>query len=159
VTPEEEIGRFMRERGWSLALAESCTGGLIAARITDVPGSSAYFIMGFVTYDNGAKERFLSVPREAMVEKGAVSPEVARSMAEGARSAAGVDVALSVTGIAGPEGGSREKPVGTVYMGLSCTQRTFVRRFLFRGDRAEIRRSASEEGLKMILDYCEGRLS
>lgn len=156
---EERIGSILRERGLRIAVAESCTGGLIANRITDIQGASDYFDMGFVTYSNDSKEVFLFVPEDVIAAKGAVSSEVARAMAEGVREVTGVDVALSVTGIAGPGGGSPEKPVGTVYIGLAAEGGAFVRKFLFSGDRISIKTQTSEEALKMMLDYLEGKVT
>ena len=141
-----------------IAVAESCTGGHIANRITNIQGSSDYFNMGFVTYSNNSKELYLFVPEEVIAEKGAVSSEVAKAMAEGLRAATEAGVALSVTGVAGPGGGTPEKPVGTVYAGLASKDGTFVRKFLFSGDRISIKEQTSEEALKLVLDYLEGRL-
>ena len=118
-TLESAVGRLLKERGATLALAESCTGGLLAKRLTDMPGSSAYFLEGLVTYSNESKERLLGVPKEMLEEHGAVSEPVARKMAEGARKLAGSDYGLSVTGVAGPDGGTDEKPVGLVFLGLA----------------------------------------
>ncbi len=155
---EERIGRILKEKSLKIAVAESCTGGLIANRITNVQGASEYFEMGFVTYSNDAKELFLFVPEEMIAKAGAVSYEVAQLMAQGVREVTDVDVALSVTGIAGPGGGTPEKPVGTVYIGLASKEGVFVRKFLFSGDRIEIKQQTSEEALKMVLDALEGRL-
>jgi PncC family amidohydrolase len=151
MTPEEKVGTRLREKGMRIASAESCTGGLIAKRITDIAGASDYFEMGLVTYSNVAKERFLAVPGSLLAQKGAVSPEVAEAMAEGVRSAAGVDVGVSVTGIAGPGGGSPEKPVGTVYIGVSLKGRSVVKKCFFGGDRAAIREATSGEALSLTL--------
>ncbi|MBA3611126.1 MAG: competence/damage-inducible protein A, partial [Rubrobacter sp.] len=118
-TLESAVGDLLKERGATLALAESCTGGLLAKRFTDSPGASAYFTDGLVTYSNEAKERLLDVPHELIVEHGAVSEPVVRAMAEGARKASGADYGLSVTGVAGPDGGTDEKPVGLVWVGLA----------------------------------------
>jgi len=118
-TLESAVGRLLKEGGATLALAESCTGGLLAKRLTDIAGSSAYFREGLVTYSNESKERWLGVPHEMLLEHGAVSEPVARKMAEGVRRIAGTDYGLSVTGIAGPDGGTKEKPVGLVFVGLS----------------------------------------
>ena len=118
-TLEGAVARLLKERDVTLALAESCTGGLLAKRLTDLPGSSAFFVEGLVTYSNESKERLLGVPKDLLIEHGAVSGPVARAMAEGARKIAGADYGLSVTGIAGPEGGTEEKPVGLVYVGIS----------------------------------------
>jgi nicotinamide-nucleotide amidase len=125
-TLESAVGRLLKERGATLALAESCTGGLLAKRLTDIAGSSAYFKEGLITYSNESKERWLGVTHEMLLEHGAVSESVARKMAEGVRKIAGTDYGLSVTGIAGPDGGTKEKPVGLVFVGLSDAEGTFV---------------------------------
>ena len=155
---EARIGRILRERRMKIAVAESCTGGHIANRITNIQGASDYFDLGFVTYSNDSKELYLFVPEEVIAEKGAVSSEVAKAMAEGLRETTEADIALSVTGVAGPGGGSPEKPVGTVFVGLASKDRTFVNKFLFSGDRISIKEQTSEEALKLVLDYLEGRL-
>ena len=159
MTLERKIGKILQERSLTLGLAESCTGGLVASRITDVPGSSAYFMAGFVTYSNEAKTKFLSVPDKIIARHGAVSNIVAERMAKGVRAAAGVDIGVSITGIAGPAGGSPEKPVGTVFIGLATKKEVFVRKFLFSGNRREVRKRSSEEALTMLFDYLEGRLA
>jgi nicotinamide-nucleotide amidase len=125
-TLEGAVGRLLKERGATLALAESCTGGLLAKRLTDMPGSSAYFTEGLVTYSNESKERLLGVPHGLIAEHGAVSEAVAREMAEGARRVSGADYGLSVTGVAGPSGGTQEKPVGLVFVGISDAEDTFA---------------------------------
>jgi nicotinamide-nucleotide amidase len=118
-TLEGAVGRLLTERGETLSLAESCTGGLLVKRLTDGAGSSTYLKEGFVTYSNESKERLLGVPHDLLVEHGAVSEPVAKAMAEGVRKIAGTDYGLSVTGVAGPGGGSEEKPVGLVFVGIS----------------------------------------
>jgi nicotinamide-nucleotide amidase len=138
-TMDTVLASLFRKSGLSLALAESCTGGLIAGHITEQAGSSAYFLEGNVTYSNQAKTRMLQVPAELIQAKGAVSAEVAKAMATGARRAAGSDLALSVTGIAGPDGGTPEKPVGTVYIALADAAGCRVQRYNFQGDRARVR--------------------
>jgi len=138
-TIDTVVARLFRETGLTLALAESCTGGLIAGRITAIPGSSGYFLLGAVTYSNDAKERLLGVSPELLAEKGAVSAEVARAMARGARRLAGSDLALAVTGIAGPDGGSPDKPVGTVFMALADRAGCSATGYHFTGDRHRIR--------------------
>lgn len=155
---EEMVGRVLREKGLKIGLAESCTGGLIADRITDVPGASDYFDLGIVSYGNQTKEAFLSVPHEVLERTGAVSAEVAKLMAEGVRIAGQAHIGLSVTGIAGPGGGRPDKPVGTVYIGLSTGEEIFVRKFLFAGSRREIKAQTSEEALKLLYEYLEGGL-
>jgi nicotinamide-nucleotide amidase len=127
-TLEGAVARLLEKSGATLALAESCTGGLLAKRLTDIPGSSAYLEEGVVTYSNESKERLLGVPHELLVEHGAVSEPVARAMAERARKLAGTDYGLSVTGIAGPDGGTEEKPVGLVFVGLSDAEETSAER-------------------------------
>jgi nicotinamide-nucleotide amidase len=127
-TLESAIGKLLTQRGETLALAESCTGGLLAKRLTDGAGSSAFFTEGLVTYSNEAKERLLGVPNKLLVEHGAVSEPVAKAMAEGVRKTAGTDYGLSVTGVAGPDGGTEEKPVGLVFVGLSDVEGTVAER-------------------------------
>ena len=138
-TLEGVIGGLLAERGQTVAAAESCTGGLVAHTITRNPGSSAYFLGGVVTYSNALKESLLQVERQTLLAHGAVSAETARTMAAGCRKLSGADYALSVTGIAGPSGGSTEKPVGTVYVGLAVAEETpEAYLFNFRGERGQI---------------------
>lgn len=147
------LGRLLGEKGKTLSVAESCTGGLMASLITRIPGSSEYFIGGAVTYANEAKIELLSVPERFLRLFGAVSREVALSMAEGARKHFGTDFALSVTGIAGPSGGSPEKPVGTVWIGLATPTETVARRFLFPGTRHEIQTLTAYTALDWLRRY------
>ena len=143
---------IFREKGLSLALAESSTGGMIAETVTNVAGASDIFYGSAVTYVNSAKEHILGVARETLEKHGAVSSECAEEMACGARSVYGADVAMSVTGIAGPGGGSEAKPVGTVWFGLATKDgaETFRRRF--DGDRAAVRRQTVEEVLRRLAE-------
>jgi len=159
MTLEKTVGKLLLEKSLTLGLAESCTGGLVAARITSVPGSSAYFMAGFVTYSNRAKTRFLSVPEKIIVRHGAVSSIVAGRMAKGVCDVAEVDIGLSITGIAGPAGGSPEKPVGTVFMALATGKHVLIQKFLFSGSRSVIRKQASDAALRMLLVHLEGRAS
>ena len=129
----ENVVQLLTERGLSIATAESCTGGLISAEITSVPGSSAVFGFGVCTYANEAKIRLLGVKEETLETVGAVSEETAVQMAEGVRKLSGADIGVSVTGIAGPSGGTPEKPVGTVYIGISTETHAFAVRNLFTG--------------------------
>jgi len=145
------VGALLRERGKRLALAVSCTGGLIAKLLTDTPGSSEFLDSAAVTYSNAAKERMLGVPGTLIQTHGAVSEPVAAAMARGARERAGADYALAVTGIAGPGGGTPAKPVGTVYIGLADPQEVFVRRFSFPGwSRAAVRRVTAYTALSAL---------
>jgi PncC family amidohydrolase len=155
MSPEEKLNAILMLNGRTIALAESCTGGLISSRITDVAGASNYFQAGVVSYGNKAKESFLGVPGEILATKGSVSAETAQEMAEGIRRAASADVGLSVTGIAGPGGGSAEKPVGTVYMALAAEEKTVVRKHLFSGDRRAIREQTAHEALLLLIEYFE----
>jgi PncC family amidohydrolase len=156
---EERLNRLLTLKGLTIAVAESCTGGLISSRITDVAGASVYFQAGLVTYSNETKEALLSVPRDLLIAKGAVSAEVAARMAEGVRHAAEADIGLSVTGIAGPGGGTSDKPVGTVYMGLAAVGVSLVRQHKFAGDRSAIKRQTADEALKFVLDYLGGQVA
>lgn len=137
------VAAGLRRKGVTLSVAESCTGGLVAKRITDLPGSSAYFLEGAVTYTDAAKKRCLGVPEELLAAHGAVSPETAAAMAEGMRRASGSDLAVAITGIAGPGGGSPEKPVGTVFIAVADGAGTESRGFRFAGTRDEIRTMTS----------------
>ena len=136
---DDVVAELLQGSGRTLALAESCTGGMIAQRITSIPGSSRYFLEGAVTYSNEAKIRQLGVPVALLEEKGAVSSDVASAMAKGIRQVAGSDLGLAVTGIAGPDGGVEGKPVGTVFISLAAPDGCWTKRFLFSGSREEIR--------------------
>ncbi|MCS7228478.1 MAG: competence/damage-inducible protein A [Candidatus Kryptonium sp.] len=147
---EEVIGRLLTERGLKLAVAESCTGGLIADRITNVPGSSKYFERGVVAYSNEAKVQILGVPEELIRNFGAVSREVAESMAEGVRKISGADIGISTTGIAGPTGATPTKPVGLVWIGYSDKNETFAKEFRFGDDRLENKQRATQMALEIL---------
>ena len=149
-TLEEVVGLRLAVGGFTLAVAESCTGGLVAQRVTEVPGSSVYFREGVVTYSNESKVRLLGVPSDLIAEYGAVSAPVAEAMAEGARLKAETDFGIAVTGIAGPGGGSEEKPVGLVYIALSDDAHTEHRKLLLPGDRNLIRWRASQAALDLL---------
>ncbi len=157
-TLELQVGILLRVRGLKLASAESCTGGLIADRITNIPGSSDYFLGGVVAYDNAVKINLLNVPAGLLAQHGAVSEETVRAMAEGARTLLGADIAVSVSGVAGPGGGSAEKPVGTTWIGLAAADGTWARHFCWDGDRRSNKTSSAEAALQMILDYFQGGL-
>lgn len=149
---EAEVGERLREREWTLATAESCCGGLLAHQITNVPGCSDYFLGGVVSYSNGSKVRMLDVRPESLDSYGAVSEEVAREMAEGARNYFGSDIALAVTGIAGPGGGTAEKPVGLVYIAVSSLAGSAVERNQFSGDRESIKKQSSDRALDLLME-------
>jgi PncC family amidohydrolase len=140
-------------RHLTIALAESCTGGLIAATLTEIPGSSGYFAGAVVSYSDGAKAELLGVPEPTLAAHGAVSAQVARAMAAGARERFGASLAASVTGIAGPDGGSVEKPVGLTYVGLAGAELVDVRRFVWSGDRAENRIQSARAVLRWLLEH------
>lgn len=150
------LHQLFTRHGLTLALAESCTGGMIAARVTDIPGCSAWFRGGVVAYNNQVKTDLLQVPETLLEQHGAVSEPVARTMAEGVRRAIGSDLALSVTGIAGPDGGTTEKPVGTVFMAVVDQRDCQVERFLFSGDRSQVRQQAVDQAIIMLKKRLEG---
>ena len=158
-TPLElRIGTLLNKKKLTLTTAESCTGGLVASRITDVPGSSAYFLGGIVAYSYEAKAALLNVSWDTLNGKGAVSHETVIEMAQGARKALGADIGVSVSGIAGPGGGTPEKPVGTVWIGLATPSGEEARHFVWEGDRVRNKYLSSEAALQFILDYLEGKL-
>ncbi len=149
-TIDSVVADLLHKRGLTLSLAESCTGGLLAKRITDMPGSSAYFLEGAITYSNAAKTRVLGVSSQLLEEKGAVSPEVAAAMAEGMRGLCGSDIAIAVTGIAGPDGGTPDKPVGTVFIALSTHAGSKTKGYRFFGSRHEIRNITTFSALDLL---------
>jgi nicotinamide-nucleotide amidase len=150
---EEVIGALLKQRRLTLAVAESCTGGMIGSRITNIPGSSEYFERGAVVYSNLAKTEMLGVPQELIERHGAVSAEVAGAMARGIRQAAGTSLGLGVTGIAGPGGGTEKKPVGLVYIALASPQGVRNAEHRFLGNREQIRIRASQMALDMVRRY------
>jgi nicotinamide-nucleotide amidase len=149
-TMEEVVGKLLQDRKQTLSVAESCTGGLIGMRLTDVSGSSSYFMEGSIVYSNDAKTRTLGVSKETLAQYGAVSSQTAEAMAEGMRRRAGTDYAISVTGIAGPDGGSEEKPVGTVYIGYADEKGTKFLHMQLPGDRYLIRWRSSQAALDYL---------
>jgi PncC family amidohydrolase len=149
------LGDRLRERRLSLGLAESCTGGMVASLVTDLPGSSAYFKGGIVSYSDAVKEQLLAVPGALLRERGAVSREVAKAMAEGVRERLGVDVGASVTGISGPVTSGTEKPVGLTYVAVAGPGRTRVEEFRFHGDRWRNRAQAATAVLTLLVEELE----
>jgi nicotinamide-nucleotide amidase len=155
-TLAETVLDLCRRRGWKLATAESCTGGMIAAALTDIAGSSDVVERGFVTYSNEAKTELLGVPAALIAKHGAVSQPVAEAMAKGAVDHAPVDVAVSVTGIAGPGGGSAEKPVGLVHFGVARRDGTLrAEHHIFTGDRDQVRAFATQRALELLIELTD----
>ena len=147
----EQVAEVLLARRWMLVTAESCTGGLVASRCTDMPGSSRWFFGGFVTYDNRAKMAWLHVREETLRQHGAVSAQTVREMAAGALARSGAQVALAISGIAGPTGGTPKKPVGTVWIAWAGPNEVTVERFHFAGDRAAVRQAAAEAALAGVV--------
>jgi PncC family amidohydrolase len=156
---EFQVGNLLRGQGLTLSLAESCTGGQIGDRITDLPGSSEYFWGSVVAYAYEAKAALLNVSWDTLNTRGAVSRETVLEMARGARRALGTDIAVSVSGIAGPGGGTEEKPVGTTWVGLVSANGEWSNQFQFSGDRLQNKSSAADAALQMLLDYLDGTLN
>ncbi len=148
----EQLAQALKQRGWTLASAESCTGGLIAACCTGLSGSSDWFERGFVTYSNAAKTEMLGVPAELIERHGAVSEPVARAMALGALAHSRAQIGVAVTGVAGPTGGSAEKPVGTVCFGWAISGQAWAERLRFDGDRDAVRAATVEQALRGLLE-------
>jgi nicotinamide-nucleotide amidase len=147
---EEVTGMLLVMKNATISVAESCTGGLLAERLTNVPGSSRYFMSGIVTYSNQSKMELAGIPPLLLEMTGAVSPEIAKGLAEGVRQRANTTIGVGITGVAGPTGGSEEKPVGTVHVAVALPTGTVHRQFLFPGDREKIRWQASQAGLDMV---------
>lgn len=153
---ERVVGQHLRKQGWKIAVAESCTGGLIASRLTDIPGSSDYFERGIVAYSNRSKSELLDVPEGTLAEHGAVSEQTASAMAAGVRARSDADIGLAVTGIAGPSGGTPEKPVGRVFVGLSTEEETCTQPLQLTGNRLIIKQRTAQAALEMVRRYLAG---
>lgn len=145
------LSEILLSKAWTISLAESCTGGLVCATLTELAGSSNWFERGYITYSNEAKTECLDVPSDLIESHGAVSEEVAKAMAEGARIQSGSNVAVSITGIAGPTGGSQEKPVGTVCFGWATENQVLTKTMCFDGDRQMVRQQAMEFALTELI--------
>ncbi|MGC8856149.1 MAG: CinA family protein [Anaerolineae bacterium] len=156
---EEQLADLLRSRGLTLATAESCTGGLIADRITNVPGSSAYFLGGVVAYAYEAKVTLLGVSWETLKAHGAVSRETVLEMARGARHILGAELAVSVSGIAGPGGGLPDKPVGTTWIGLCTPRGEWARKFVWQSDRRGNKLLSADAALQLLIDYLTNQLT
>jgi PncC family amidohydrolase len=155
---EIQLGSLLRARGIKFGTAESCTGGLIADRITDVPGSSEYFIGGVVAYAYEAKVALLDVSWDTLHKYGAVSRETVLEMARGVRKVLGVDLAVSVSGIAGPGGGLPDKPVGTTWIGLSAPDGDWARKFIWESDRRGNKELSADAAMQFVIDYLNGKI-
>ncbi len=149
---EKVIGDRLREKGWTLAIAESCTGGLVCDRITNVPGSSDYFMGGMVNYSNESKAKHLGIPLDYIKRYGAVSIQVARKMAQGVRKGFHTTFGLSTTGVAGPTGATKRSPIGRVFIGFADGRRTWVRKLDLKGSRREIKEKAAERSLEFFFE-------
>lgn len=150
---EKQVGELLRARRLTLATAESCTGGLIGHRLTDIPGSSDYYLGGVISYANAVKQQLLGVQAETLARHGAVSQPCALEMARGVRRLLQADIGLSVTGIAGPTGGTPDKPVGLVYVALAAADQEVCRRFVWDGDRAENKARSAHAALELLAAY------
>ncbi|MEA2054303.1 MAG: CinA family protein [Candidatus Thermoplasmatota archaeon] len=151
----ENIASLLKKRNLKIATAESCTGGLIGHTITNVPGSSYYYEGGVISYSNAIKMKFLGVNEETLKKYGAVSEQTAKEMAEGIKNRASVNIGIATTGIAGPGGGTTEKPVGLVYVALAGNEGTYVKKFNFHGNRGENKKSTCDAAINMLLNYLE----
>jgi PncC family amidohydrolase len=152
---EVQVGELLLQHGLWLATAESCTGGLVSHLITNVSGSSAYYLGGVIAYSNDAKVRLLGVSPETLDHFGAVSEQTVLEMARGIRYSTGADIGISVSGIAGPTGGSPDKPVGTVWIGLSSPRLKLARYYLWEGDRLSVKEQSAHAALQLLLEHLQ----
>ncbi|NLE02168.1 MAG: CinA family protein [Fibrobacter sp.] len=153
----QRIGKALLDKNFTLSVAESCTGGLLGSVITETPGSSAYFRGGIISYDNGIKEKLLCVPHQVLLEFGAVSSQTVEAMAKGAATLLETDCAISVSGIAGPDGGTQSKPVGLVFIGIAVKEDIQTYRFIFKGTRSEVREQATRTAFSLLLQQLDSR--
>lgn len=151
---EEIVGKNLKRLNKTISVAESCTGGLLANRITDIPGSSAYFRMGIVAYSNDSKNKVLGVPLGVIKKYGAVSKHVTSLMAKGVKKLAGADIGVGISGIAGPGGATKNRPVGVVYIALSYGRKNICKKYLFGGERKVIKQKATQKALDLIRELC-----
>ena len=152
---EEKVAQALIQHHLTLAIAESCTGGLIAASLTNIPGSSHFLKCGVITYSNESKTRLLNIPETLLAKKGAVSEDVALTMAKNVRQLSDTDFGISTTGIAGPDGGTKAKPVGLVYIALATKNEALCLKCQFPGDRASVRKQAVRQALELVLEFIE----
>lgn len=155
---EAQIGEVLQACGWQLAAAESCTGGLISHRVTNIPGSSAYFLGGVTAYANEVKMGVLGVKEQTLIDHGAVSCETVAEMARGVCAKLAAEVGVSVSGIAGPSGGTSDKPVGLVWIGLATPTGVWTRSFHFDGEREHVKAQAAEAALQFVSEYLAGEV-
>jgi nicotinamide-nucleotide amidase len=151
----QSIGKLLNEQHLTLGLAESCTGGMVASYVTDIAGASEYFEGAIVAYSNQVKERVLGVPASTLERHGAVSAETVVAMAKGARKVLHVDVAVAITGVAGPSGGTLDKPVGLTYIGLCSARGELWRKYIWKGDRRQNREQAARAALELLKEHLE----
>lgn len=150
---EKKLLEILKMKKLCLSAAESCSGGEFSSRITNVPGSSKVFLLGVVVYSNNAKNKVLKIPQDTIKSEGAVSNAVARLMSEHIRRLASSDLGIGITGIAGPGGGTKNKPVGTVFVAVSSRSKTWVKKFKFSGGRLEIKRKSADKAIEMLLEF------
>lgn len=153
LTLEQKVAKALTRRGRTLSIAESCTGGLLANRLTNIPGSSLFFTLGIIAYANAAKARLLKVPPSILAKYGAVSSPVAKKMANGVRKVSKTDFGIGITGIAGPTGETKNKPIGLVYIAISSRKTIESFRFVFKGTRAMIKKQAASQALRLLLKH------
>lgn len=153
MTLEKKVAKLFIQRKKTLAIAESCTGGLLSHRLTNIPGSSGFFKLGMILYANDAKIKLLKIPQNIIHQHGAVSPQTAKLMAEKIRKILNCDIGIGITGIAGPTGQTKNKPLGLVYIALGAENRIICRKFIFKGNRRTIKLAAATEVLKILLKF------
>ena len=150
---EEKVAQLLKNQKKTISVAESCSGGLLASRLTDIPGSTKYFQLGIVTYSNEAKTKLLKVPSELIDKHGAVSTEVAELMAQNVRRIQKTDFGVGITGVAGPSGGTKAKPVGLVYIAVATKLETLCLKCQFEGTRTQIKKQTTDRALKILLEF------
>lgn len=153
MSPAKRLLKILKEKKLTLSIAESCSGGLLSNLITDIPGSSRAFLLGIISYSNSSKCKILKIPQRIIKDSGAVSKSAAGRMSENVRKLGNSSLGIGITGIAGPGGGSKKKPVGTVFIAICSIRKTITRKFLFRGTRLKIKGRAVREALKMLLEF------
>jgi len=156
ISLERTVGKLLKNNKLTLSVAESCTGGLVCNRITNIPGSSEYFIGGVIAYSDGIKKNLLNVNKVILEKNGAVSKEAVEAMARGIRTLLHTDIGLAITGVAGPTGGTKEKPVGLVWISLTKEDNVITKKFLWQGNRVNNKEKSAEAAVIMLKEYLEG---